>query len=47
MKDSGILDQDLVTKALKANMLDLESVEKVLRQRPQRELSFSLPKPPS
>jgi hypothetical protein len=47
LKEYAAIDKDVMIKALKANQLEIDSVEKVIRQRPQRELSFSLPKPPS
>lgn len=47
MKDKVTVDKDVVIKALQANQLELDTFEKVVRQRPQRELSFNLAKPPS
>ena len=47
MKDGSVLEQETAVKAVKANQLEFDSFEKVVRQRAQRELSFSLAKPPS
>lgn len=47
MKEGSVLEQETAAKAIKANNLEFDSFEKVVRQRPQRELSFSLAKPPS
>lgn len=47
LKDESAVDKDAVLKALKKNNLDLASAEKVVRQRAQREVSFSFSKPPS
>lgn len=39
------MDKDAMVKALKKNNLELASAEKVVRQRPQRELTFAFSKP--
>jgi len=45
MNEGSAIDKDLMKKALKKQSLDLSSAEMVVRQRPQRELSFAFSKP--
>lgn len=47
MNEGSAVDKDAVTKALKKNSLDLANAEKVVRQRAQREISFSFAKAPT
>lgn len=47
MKEGSAVDKDQVTAALKKNNLSLGNAEKVVRQKAQRELSFSFAKPSS